>query len=308
MKILILGGNGFIGSHLTDALLAKGNRIRVLDRKYNPYSPPHPQVDYRIANLSDSASIAEALQNIDVVYHLISTSVPSTSNLDPVADIECNLVSTVKLLQQMVNLDVRKIVFLSSGGTVYGNPTEEPVPETHALNPICSYGVVKVAIEKYLLMFQKLYGIQPIILRPSNPFGARQGHIGVQGVIPTFLKRIIDGDPIQIWGDGTIVRDYIYISDLVDFCVCAGSSEHTGIFNVGSGQGTSLNEIVQMIIQVVGKDIDVEHHPGRAFDVQQIILDIRKALEVYDWRPAISIENGIQQHWQWLRQISNQCG
>jgi len=207
MRILVLGGNGFIGSHLVEALGARGHRLRVFDRCANPYGPPHADVDYRFGSFSDSAAVAEALHDVDVVYHLVSTSVPSTSNLDAIADIQTNLLTTVQLLQQMVRLNVRRIVFLSSGGTVYGNPMCDPVPESHPLHPICSYGVVKVAVEHYLGMFQHLHGIQPVVLRPSNPFGPRQGHLGVQGVIPTFLKRLADGERIQIWGDGSVVRN-----------------------------------------------------------------------------------------------------
>lgn len=268
MRALVLGGNGFIGSHLVDLLLQRGHRVRVFDRSPNRYQAPYPDVDYRLGQFGDSAEIAEALQDIDVVFHLISTSVPSTSNLDPIADISGNLVATVQLLQQMGKLGIKRIVYLSSGGTVYGNPTIEPVPETHPLNPICSYGVVKIAIETYLSMFQQLYGLVPTVLRASNPFGPRQGHIGVQGVIPTFLTHLAKGDSLQIWGDGSVVRDYIYIADLVELAALAGESTAIGVFNAGSGSGYSLNEIIRVIGQISGRMVPVDYLPGRAFDVR----------------------------------------
>ena len=176
MRALVLGGSGFIGSHLVDALLADGQRVRVFDRQPDRFRDALTGVDYRFGSLADVSDVAEALAGVDVVFHLVSTSVPSTSNLDPVADIEGNLVTAVQLLDQMTRLDVRRIVFLSSGGTVYGNPGTSPVTETDPLRPICSYGVVKVAIENYLFMYQDLHGIEPVILRPSNPIGPRQGH------------------------------------------------------------------------------------------------------------------------------------
>ncbi len=253
MRILVLGGNGFIGSHIVDALHKRGDRVRVFDRFPNNYQPPKQGIDYRLGEFSDTAALAEALHDIDVVYHLISTSVPSTSNLDPVADIQGNLIATVQLLQQMVRLKVDRVVYLSSGGTVYGNPTINSVPESHPLNPICSYGVVKVAIENYLHMFSELHGLKPTILRASNPFGPRQGHVGVQGVIPTFLKRLIDNDPLQIWGDGSVVRDYIFIDDLVRLCLLAAEEEAVGVFNAGSGCGSSLKEIVESICLTSGR-------------------------------------------------------
>ncbi|MCP5124564.1 MAG: NAD-dependent epimerase/dehydratase family protein [Gammaproteobacteria bacterium] len=303
MRVLVLGGNGFIGSHLVDELRAIDCRIRVFDRNPNRYQKPHPFVDYRIGAFSDSAQIAEALQDVDIVFHLISTSVPSTSNLDPVADINGNLVGTVQLIQQMIKLGVKRIVYLSSGGTVYGNPTIEPVPETHPLNPICSYGVIKVAVENYLLMFKQLHAIKPVILRPSNPYGPRQGHIGVQGVISTFLQRLKDGDRIQIWGDGSVIRDYIYISDLVSLCVKAGFGDEVGVFNVGSGVGYSLNDLLEIIRRVSGKNLDVDYRSGRAFDVKKITLDIIKTRIEFDWQPKTDMETGIRAHWNWLSNL-----
>lgn len=300
MRALILGGNGFIGSHLVDALHAIGCRLRVFDRNPNPYQKPYSTVDYRIGSFSDSSQIAEALQDVDVVFHLISTSVPSTSNLDPRADIEGNLIGTVGLLQQMVKLGIKRIVYLSSGGTVYGNPNVESVPETHPLNPICSYGVVKVAIENYLYMFRQLHGIESVVLRASNPYGPRQGHIGVQGVIPTFLQRIKDGERIQIWGDGSVVRDYIYIQDLISLCMKAGLGDAVGVFNAGSGIGHSLNDLLDIIQRVAGKDLDIDYLPGRTFDVKRITLNISKASSEFNWQPAIDVETGIREHWAWL--------
>ena len=247
MKILVLGGNGFIGSHLVDELYKLGASIRVFDCTGDNFQRLRSDIDYRIGNISDTSSVGEALRNIDVVYHLVSTSLPGTSNLDPSADVKGNLISTLRLLEQMIKLNVKKIVYLSSGGTVYGNPKQEPVPENHPLQPICSYGIVKVAIENYLFMFQQLHGLEPVILRPSNIFGPRQGHIGVQGIVPTFFKQVVERKPIRIWGDGSVVRDYVYISDFIDLCVRAGYSKVTGVFNAGKGEGCSLNEMVILI-------------------------------------------------------------
>ena len=305
MRVLVLGGNGFIGSHLVDALHARGERIRVFDRFPNKYQPQKQGIDYRLGEFSDTAELAEALHDIDIVYHLISTSVPSTSNLDPVADIQGNLIATVQLLQQMVRLNVERIVYLSSGGTVYGNPAIDPVPESHPLNPICSYGVVKVAIENYLHMFSDLHGLKPTVLRASNPFGPRQGHVGVQGVIPTFLKRLIDNDPLQIWGDGSVVRDYIFIDDLVTLCLLACDSQAVGVFNAGSGSGSSLKDIVETIVRASGRHPVVEYLPGRTFDVKKITLDMTKSREMFGWTPGVSIDDGIRQHWDWLLSVSS---
>jgi UDP-glucose 4-epimerase len=303
MRALVLGGNGFIGSHLVDALLADGHRVRVFDRQADRFRGPLSAVDYRFGSLDDVADVAEAMAGIDVVYHLVSTTVPSTSNLDPVADIQGNLVTAVQLLDQMLRLDVRRIVFLSSGGTVYGNPTTSPVPETHPLNPICSYGVVKVAIENYLFMYQELHGIEPVVLRPSNPVGPRQGHIGVQGVVPTFLRRLLDGDPIQVWGDGTVVRDYLDITDLASLGVLAGTSNAVGAFNAGSGVGTSIRDVLSIIESVTGRQPDVDYQPGRSFDVQKIVLDSDRARQTFGWSPAIPLDESVRRLWDWMLEV-----
>jgi UDP-glucose 4-epimerase len=300
MRALVLGGSGFIGSHLVDALLADGHEVRVFDRQPERYREPLPGVEYRFGSLGDVAGVAKALAEIEIVFHLVSTSVPSTSNLDPVADIRGNLVTAVQLLEQMRRLDVRRIVFLSSGGTVYGNPDTSPVTETHPLRPICSYGVVKVAIENYLFMYQDLYGIEPVVLRPSNPVGPRQGHIGVQGVIPTFLRRLHDGDPIQVWGDGGVVRDYLDITDLASLCVLAGTSDAVGAYNAGSGIGTSIREVLSIIESITGRRADVTFEPGRSFDVQKIVLDSGRARETFGWAPTVPLDESIRRLWDWL--------
>ena len=169
MKILVLGGNGFLGSHIVEELLSHNHDVRVFDRSVNKAHLPFPNVYYYWGDFSDSLLIAEALESVDLVIHCISTTMPSTSNRNPTLDIQQNLITTVNLLESMTRAGVKRLIYLSSGGTVYGSPKQLPVNEDHALNPICSYGVVKVAIENYIGMFKALYGLKPIILRPSNP-------------------------------------------------------------------------------------------------------------------------------------------
>jgi len=303
MKVLVLGGNGFIGSHLVCELLSSGHSVRVFDRMPEKYNKPHLDVDYRVGQFGDAFSMAEALQGIDVVFHLISTTVPGTSNLNPIADINDNLVATVVLLDQMVKLGVKRIIYLSSGGTVYGNPRQLPVPEDHPLNPICSYGVVKVAVEKYLHMYQELYGLVPTIIRPSNPYGPRQGHSGVQGIIATFMAKILSNQHIEIWGDGSIIRDYMYVGDLVQLSahVCEGS--YAGVLNAGTGEGISIVRLLELLKEVTGKNINVEFKPGRAFDIKEITLDINKAISVTGWRPKMNILDGLRKHWEWYTSL-----
>lgn len=300
MKALVLGGNGFIGSHVVDKLLERGHSVRVFDRGLEKYREPLPEVDYRLASFDDVAALAEALQGVDVVYHLISTTVPSTSNKDPIFDVESNLVNTIRLLNLMRDYDVSKIVYLSSGGTVYGIPEYSPIPEMHPLRPICSYGVVKVAIEHYLQMYKHLCGLDYTVLRVSNPYGERQGHTGVQGVIGTFMGKVLQGEQIEVWGDGSIIRDFLYIEDLADLCVRAGDSPQAGIFNAGSGQGYSIQDIIASLAKVTGEKIQPKYSESRSYDVPEVVLDIQQVKQKFDWEPKIKLLEGMCKTWTWL--------
>lgn len=301
MKVLVLGGCGFIGSHLVDALLGAGHQVRVFDRALEAYRRPLQQADYRLGNFLDSALLAEALEGVDIVYHLISTTVPSTSNLNPIADVESNLVGTLHLLNLMVQKKIPKIVYLSSGGTVYGIPQTVPIAETHPLNPICSYGVVKVAIENYLQMFHHLYGLRYIILRVSNPYGERQGHVGVQGAVATFMRKILTNETIEIWGDGSVVRDFIYVGDLVELCVKVGGGEINGIFNAGSGKGSSINEVILALTSVTGQTINLAYRPRRIYDVPRVVLDVKKSTQMFSWSSSTDLVDGMRTSWQWTK-------
>jgi UDP-glucose 4-epimerase len=301
MKAIVLGGNGFIGTHIVDNLLAKGHMVRVFDRLPERFREPIPEVDYSLSDFDDVPMLAEALDGMDIVFHLISSTVPSTSNKDPVYDVSSNLVGTLKLLTLMKDAAVRRIVFLSSGGTSYGIPEIIPIPETHPLRPLCSYGVVKVAIENYLYMYHHLYGMQYVVLRGSNPYGERQGHVGVQGVIGTFMRKVLDDNPVEIWGDGSVVRDFIYVGDLAELCVKAGESNIVGIFNAGSGVGHSINEVVAIVRQTTGKDIKPIYKEARNYDVPKIILDIGAAGNAFGWKPKTVFADGIALTWNWMK-------
>lgn len=305
MKVLVLGGNGFIGSHLVDELVASGHSVRVFDRFPEKFRPPRCEVDYRSGQFGDAFSMAEALQGVEVVYHLISTTVPGTSNLSPVADIRDNLIATVILLEQMMKMGIKRIIYLSSGGTVYGKPRELPIPVDHPLNPICSYGVVKVAIENYLFMYQELYGLRPTIIRPSNPFGPRQGHDGVQGVIATFITKMLHGETLTVWGDGSIVRDYLFVTDLAKLCLMVGETDFTGVYNAGYGKGLSVSGAIDMISEVIGIRASVTYQSSRSFDIQEVVLDNSRSETTFGWSPKISIEQGIATHWKWITSEKN---
>lgn len=300
-RTLVIGGCGFIGSHVVDQLRAEGHRLRVLDMRPEPFRPPVPDVEYFTGSFGCSDTIRAALEGVEVVVHLASTTVPATSNLDPVADIQGNLIATVQLLQIMRGTKAQRLVFMSSGGTIYGIPHSDPVPEDHPLMPISSYGVVKAAIEHYLQMEQKLHGLDYVVLRAANPYGPRQGHAGLQGVIGTYLWKIVRDEPIEIWGDGSVVRDFLDVRDLAQLVALAVRLPISGSFNAGSGTGRSVREIVDLCAELTGRELQPIYLPGRGFDVPRIVLDISRIRAATGWIPQTSLRNGMRDSWDWIR-------
>jgi len=304
-NILILGGFGFIGTNVTEELLKRGNnRIFIFEAKkviiQNPdilndvkvyYGDFHNEKDYEIIFKENK---------IDIVIHLIGTTIPSKSNENITYDIESNLKNTIKLLDIMKKYHVNNIVFISSGGTVYGiskNKHKESDPTT----PICSYGIIKLAVEKYLYLYKYLYGLNFLILRPSNPFG--EYHKSTQqGLINVVLEKILNGESIEIWGDGSVVRDYIYIKDLVRILVdLIEKNIQNEIINIGSGRGYSINEILIIIKKEIG-NFPLEYVEARKVDVPYLVLNINK-LRTFLEPNLMCIEKGIKKTYNWLNKI-----
>jgi UDP-glucose 4-epimerase len=304
MNCLVLGGNGFIGSHLVDKLISLGHEVRVFDKYEEHYRPPVASVDYRFGDFGNRSLLTASLDKMDFVFHLISTSLPKTSNDDPVFDVQSNVEETLNLLQQCVANKIKKVVFPSSGGTVYGLPVSLPIHEDCPTDPICSYGITKLTIEKYLALFHYLHGLDYVIVRPSNPYGSRQNPAGIQGVISVFLGKIVKNEPIEIWGDGEVVRDYIFIDDFVDgLCKAAFTNTSARIFNLGSGEGHSLNDVLAAIRNVVGRNIDVAYRAKRSFDVPKVVLDISRAKKQLEWMPVTPLENGIRKTYDFVKDL-----
>lgn len=306
MRVLITGGNGFIGSHLVDRALGEGWEVRVHDIADERFRSRKKGVDYLLGDFQTEGVPHEMVADVDVVFHLACTTIHQSSNDNPIYDIESNLVETVRLLQRCVEAKVTKFVFLSSGGTVYGIPLELPIKESHPANPICSYGIHKLAIEKYLGMFRHLYGLDYVVLRPSNPYGERQDFRKKQGAVSVFLGNIARNEPITIWGDGEIVRDYFHVEDLAQACVDAATTDvQRRILNIGSGTGTSLNELVSRIEAVLGVRAKVNRNPAsaRPFDVPELRLDISEAKQVLSWKPKVSLDQGILRTWRWVLSV-----
>ena len=307
MKSLVIGGNGFIGNNLVNALLRDGSQVRVFDRYPSRFQEPSANVEYITGDLGNHGEVLDVVNEVDVVFHLAYTTLPHTSNEDPIYDIRTNVVDTVQLLQSCRKAEVKKFIFVSSGGTVYGAPQRLPIPEDHANDPICSYGITKLTIEKYLSLFQHLYGLEYVVARISNPYGELQNPAAKQGAVTVFLNNVLHEKPITIWGDGEVIRDYVYIGDAIDALIAAvhyapapGSPR---VFNVGAGRGYSLNQLVEAMRDVIEAKIEVVYTAGRPEDVPINVLDIKRAETFLKWHPKVDLRDGLSRTWTWLKSL-----
>lgn len=304
VRVLVTGGCGFIGSHVVDLLLEQGFEVFVYDRYAEIFRAPLTAVTYYHGELGNRGELEDVIsKKMDVVVHLASSILPKTSNDDPVFDLQTNMVHSLLLFDLCVKYKVKKIIYASSGGTVYGAPQTLPITEEHPTNPICSYGIIKLGIEKYLHLYHHLHNLQYTILRFSNPYGIRQNPAAIQGVIPVFMNKILIGEEIKIWGDGTIIRDFVCVRDIAKLVSLAITSNACGIFNAGSGVGTSINKIIELLASVLHMTPTIVREPGRKFDVSSVILCPKKAENEFNWIPNTNIQPGIQEVANWIQTI-----
>lgn len=302
MRILILGGNGFIGTHLTSAL-KDDHEVYVYGRSPNKFGVKFSGVKYIYGDFNDVELLRSSVAGKDIVFHLLSTTVPVTANSDPYFDIQSNLLGTIKLLGFIKDSAVQRLVYISSGGTVYGNPEYLPIDEKHPCNPIGSYGILKNTIENFIRMYSREGKFTYLIVRASNPYGPGQNFNGLQGVIAKILYKGIVQEQMTIWGDGSAVRDYLYIDDLINFLRIAGLDNQSGTFNVGSGEGKSIKEILDLLSGIMEKlPLLVFEENKRSF-VERVVLDVSHATKIFGWIPRVSIDEGLTSHYNWMKSL-----
>lgn len=303
-RCLVLGGRGFIGSHVTDALLRQGMVVRCFDRS-GPSPAVRPasggSIEFVQGDFTNPVDVERAVDGCTTCIHLVSTTLPKSSNLAPAYDVESNLVGTIHLLELAVRRGLRKVVFVSSGGTVYGIPRSIPIVETDPTEPISSYGITKLAIEKYLHLFHVMHGLDYSILRLSNPYGEGQRLNASQGAVAVFMGKVLDGEPIEIWGDGSTVRDYVYVRDVAGAVLAAvHHSPVDRVFNIGAGVGHSLNDLIEAIERATGRTALRHYLPARNFDVPVNVLSITRAREQLGWSPTVAFDKGIELLADWI--------
>lgn len=303
VRLLILGGSGFIGSNLIGTLLDSGYTITNFDR---PGTSPahfnsHPAYRFVPGYLSDNSHLRNVFNQepYDCVVHLVSSLIPSSGYDEFFNDREVNLTAGYEIVKNMMSNGCRRIIYFSSGGTIYGKNGKEINSENDELCPLTYYGYSKLAMEEFLKFSSRIHPINHLIVRPSNPYGSGQNLFGKQGLITVALGKILQDQPIEIWGDGQVIRDYLHVRDLSNAIqALIASSAENEVFNIGSGQGHSVNEIVKIIHKVTERNTGVEYKPARPVDIPVNILSIDKITYQTGWKPEVNLEAGIAILWK----------
>jgi UDP-glucose 4-epimerase len=299
----LIGGGGFIGLALTDALLAQGRQVTILDTRPAPARVPRA-VAYLVGDYARKDILRKALIEVDAVINLSYASVPTTSFADPIQDILSNLPAAVGLFQTAAEFPIKKIVMISSGGTVYGPAQRLPITEDHATDPISPYGVTKLAIEKYGNMFYRLKDLPVVTVRPANAFGEHQNPFVGQGFIAAAMAAIINRKSIILYGMNGTVRDYVHVEDVASGILAALDHGRFGeTYNIGSGEGRTNKDVLDEIrphAQALGLPLHVTIEPARGFDVEANVLDSAKLHADSGWKIGIPFGDGIRRTWNWF--------
>jgi len=300
MKILVTGGAGFIGSHIVDAYIAAGHKVSVLD---NLSTGEEKNINPKVANfykLDLQGDISEVFkEKYDVVNHHAAQPLIPPSVKDPVFDAMVNIVGEIKLLQACVAHKVKKFIFSSSGGAVYGSGVKMPANENSLLNPISPYGISKLAAEKYIQYFASEYGLRYTIFRYPNVIGPRD-HFNSGHVVTVFTKLLIQGKTPTIEWDGEQSKDYIYVEDAVDANLRALNRGENQIYNLGFGKAVSVNEIYKLFMEVMNLNLTPNRAPKRAGDLGLFYLNAKKAQRELGWKPTVDLHEGIKRTVEWF--------
>lgn len=303
--ILILGGSGFIGKALTARLQSTYPEIYSISRR-NHDCQSFTNVQHYQCSLDNLEVLAKLLPRCRTLFHLASETTPGSSTLHPAIEATNNLLPSLRLLECLQNFPHVNLVYVSTGGAIYGNIDAEKVSEKMPLSPLSYYGAGKAALEKFICAYCRQTGNNAVILRPSNVYGPGQKFREGFGIIPTTLKNLLDGKVVPVWGRGDAVRDYLYIDDFIDFC-CKMLNEEgayrdrdADVYNIGSGKGYSIEELMQMIEKITGLEIARTPMAARTIDVQRVVLNSAKAEKKFAWLAQTDLETGIEKTWQWF--------
>ncbi|MDH5762723.1 MAG: NAD-dependent epimerase/dehydratase family protein [Nitrospinota bacterium] len=306
MNILVTGGAGFIGSHIVEAYIQEGHRVIVLDNlSTGKREQVHPEAVFYEMDLMDPNLEAifqkESIEGIN--HHAAQISV-TQSVADPAFDAQINIVGSLKLLQLAADHDIKKFIFASTGGAIYGEQNYFPADEEHPEYPISPYGIAKLTVERYLNYFRENFGIQPAILRYSNVYGPRQDPHGEAGVVAIFCQRLLKSQPPVIFGDGEQTRDFVSVFDVVSANVKALSGDCQGVFNVGTGVETSVNTVTALLIEASDKALSPQHNPPRMGEQRRSSIHYGKFHKTHGWKPSRPLKEGLKETLEFFAQSS----
>ncbi|HEX8616394.1 MAG TPA: NAD-dependent epimerase/dehydratase family protein [Thermoanaerobaculia bacterium] len=305
MKVLVTGGAGFIASHVVDAYVERGHDVTVVDdlssgRRENV----NPKAELVVADLRDPKTVDELRKRkFELVNHHAAQIDVRVSVADPAADAELNIVATLRLFQALVDEGVQKIIFASSGGAAYGEPQYAPQDENHPVAPVSPYGCAKAAIDQYLFYYRTVHKVRAVSLRYGNVYGPRQRKDGEAGVVAIFAGILLDGQTARINGDGGQTRDYVFVEDVMRANVAASELDVDGIFNVGTGVETSVNELYAELSRALGIDRPAEHAPAKPGEQRRSVLDGRKLRKKGNLPTPVTLREGLQRTVEWIRSV-----
>jgi len=308
MNILVTGGAGFIGSHIVDAYIREGHRVVVLDNlSTGKREQVHPNVTFYKNDLMD-AEVKDIFEkeNIEAINHHAAQISVTQSVADPAFDAEINIVGSLKLLELASSHKVRKFIFASTGGALYGEQDYYPADEEHPKQPLSPYGIAKLTVERYLHYYQENFDIQPTILRYSNVYGPRQDPHGEAGVVAIFCKQMLKDQNPVIFGDGEQTRDFISVFDVVNANVKALSEHCKGTYNIGTGKETSVNTIAASLIKASGKTLSPQHNPPRMGEQPRSAIDYGKFNRAHGWQPTQALDEGLKDTFDFFANLSQQ--
>jgi UDP-glucose 4-epimerase len=299
--VLLIGGSGFLGLALAKALARAGREVHVLSRNTQPGKAKG--IIFHRGSQDDPAIVPPLLKACGTVVHLASTTTPGSSARQPVLDAEENLLPAARLAELMSASPPVRLVFVSSGGAIYGNPSQLPVDESLAPRPLSYHAAGKVAMEALFTAFAHANDVTMAVLRPSNIYGPGQQLRTGFGLIRTLLYKAMTNTPVEIWGDGNAVRDHLFIDDAVAACMhLVKNAQATGAFNAGSGTGTSIVDLITLVRQITSHDLEVTQRPARSTDVRAIVLDSTRLQNVTGWYPNTDLEQGMRTTWEWMQE------
>lgn len=298
-RCLVIGANGFIGSHVVDALASHGHEVTAFDRfSSGKTSFRALNVTRHAGDFLNHADLADALTNQQFVFHFLSTTTPVIADNEPTLDIRTNISQSVDLFQLCVNAAIERLYFASTGGAIYGDQGLSRYRETDLALPVSPYGIAKLTIEHYLRYFRAKHGLDSVSLRISNPYGTRQPPRKKQGLIPIALRQIALGEPVLRFGSGAMVRDFIYVEDVARIVAeMTGIDTEHDVYNLGSGRGNTVNNVLETIRKVTRQDFEIRQVPVPPTFVSEVVLDTTRINAEFSLDPLISLEHGIESTW-----------